>query len=335
MIKIGDFSKMFNVSINKVRFYEEKGLITPVYIDRYTGYRYFGDENIRQMSKILFLKNLGLSLDEIRNYEDSKIKEKIEEYENEILKLKENIKELNLIDERGGINNMNTFINDERVIGKWKLLAVTNSKEDYYNNKLLNDDFSIKELYLMENGKRYWVISWTKDYIIINGRKNPYEIENDLMFVKVYGIFDDSEYKYAVYKKVDGKNYKVEDFIIKDDINFTFNIDKELTGNWQAVDFVNNKEQFIPNNKYWKYGLALDKLSVFDDGNILISYDDEKVKKTKYTKGFIANIIIDDTLCKYFYKKENDKTYLFVEWKNGDYIYANQMPGYYVFEKLS
>lgn len=335
MIKIGDFSKMFNVSINKVRFYEEKGLIIPAYVDRYTGYRYFNDRNIRQMSKILFLKNLGLSLEEIRNYEDSKIKDKIEEYENEILKLKENIKELNLINERGGIDNMNTFINDERVIGKWELLAVTDSKEDYYNNKLLNDDFSIKELYLMENGKRYWVISWTKDYILINGRKNPYEIENNLMFVKVYGIFDDSEYKYAVYKKVDNKKYNVEDFIIKDDTNFTFNIDNELTGNWQAVDFVNNKEQFIPNNKYWKYDLAVDKLSAYDDGNVLISYNDEKVKKTKYTKSFIANIIIDNTLCKYFYKKENDKTYLFVEWKNGDYIYANQIPGYYVFEKLS
>lgn len=154
------------------------------------------------------------------------------------------------------------------------------------------------------------------------------------MFVKVYGIFDDSEYKYSIYKKVDDKKYKVEDFIIKDDINFDFNIDNELNGNWQAVDFVNNEEQFILNNKYWKYGLAVDKLSVYDDGNVLISYDDEKVKKTKYTKGFIANIIIDDTLCKYFYKKEKDKTYLFVEWKNGDYIYANQMPGYYVFEKV-
>lgn len=25
-------------------------------------------------------------------------------------------------------------------------------------------------------------------------------------------------------------------------------------------------------------------------------------------------------MCKYFYKKENGKKYLFVEWKNGDYI---------------
>lgn len=36
-------------------------------------------------------------------------------------------------------------------------------------------------------------------------------------------------------------------------------------------------------------------------------------------------------MCKYFYKKENGKKYLFVEWKNGNYIYANIMSGYYVF----
>lgn len=334
MIKIGDFSKMFNVSINKVRFYEEKGLITPAYIDRYTGYRYFNEDNVKQMSKILFLKTLGLSLDEIKSYSDSSINDKIKEYENKILKLKENIKELNLINKRGGIDNMTTFINDDRVIGKWRLIGISSTKEDYYNNKLLDDDFSIKELYLMENGKRYWVIAWTKSYIIINGKKNPYEIENDLMFVKVYGIFDDSEYKYAVYKKIDSKKYDIEDFIVKDDINFDYEPDNELVGNWRATDFVYNEDQFTPNKKYWKYDLALDKLSVYADGDVLISYNSDKIKKTKYTKGFIANIILDDTLCKYFYKVDNNKTYLFVEWKNGDYIYTKQIPGYYVFEKV-
>ncbi len=335
MIKIGDFAKIFDVSINTIRFYEEKGLLVPAYIDNYSGYRYYDEENISDMSKILFLKNLNLSLDEIRTYDDSKIKNKIKEYENEILKIKENINTLNLIEQKGGIDNMDMFINDERVIGKWKLVAISNSKEDYYENKYLDDDFSIKELYLMENGKKYWVISWTKDYIIINGNKNPYELEDDLMFIKVYGIFDNSEYKYAVYKKIDNKNYDIEDFTIKDDTNFDYELDNELVGNWQAIDFVYNEEQFMPNKKYWKYDLALDKLSVYADGNVLISYNSDKIKKTKYTKGFIANIILDDTLCKYFYKVDNNKTYLFIEWKNGDYIYSNQVPGYYVFEKIN
>ncbi len=335
MIKIGDFAKIFDVSINTIRFYEEKGLLVPAYVDNYSGYRYYDEKNISDMSKILFLKDLNLSLDEIRTYDDSKIENKIKEYENEILKIKENINTLNLIEQKGGIDNMDMFINDERVIGKWKLVAISNSKEDYYENKYLDDDFSIKELYLMENGKKYWVISWTKGYIIINGNKNPYELEDDLMFVKVYGIFDNSEYKYAVYKKIDNKNYDIEDFAIKDDTNFDYEPDNKLVGNWQAIDFVYNEEQFMPNKKYWKYDLALDKLSVYADGNVLISYNSDEIKKTKYTKGFIANIILNDTLCKYFYRVDNNKTYLFIEWKNGDYIYSNQVPGYYVFEKIN
>lgn len=336
MIKIGDFAKIFDVSINTVRFYEEKGLLAPAYIDIYNGYRYFDENNISDMSKILLLKKLDFTLEDIRNYDDSKIKDIIKNYENEITKIKENINTLNVINQKGGIDNMDTFINDEKVIGKWKLVAISNTKEDYYNKKYNDsDDFSIKELYLMENGQKYWVISWTKGYIIINGNKNSYELENNLMFVKVSGIFDDSEYKYAIYEKIDNKKYNIEDIIIKDNTDFEYKVDDCLIGNWQAIDFVHNEEQFIPNKKYFKYGIALDKLSVYNDGTVLISYNSDKIKKTKYTKGYIANIILDNTLCKYFYKKENDKIYLFVEWKNGDYIYANMIPGYYVFEKVN
>ena len=83
MIKIGDFAKLFNVSINTVRFYEEKGLLTPAYIDIYNGYRYFDENNISDMSKILLLKKLDFTLEDIRNYDDSKIKDIIKNYENE------------------------------------------------------------------------------------------------------------------------------------------------------------------------------------------------------------------------------------------------------------
>ncbi len=227
---------------------------------------------------------------------------------------------------------MEAFYDDPRVIGKWKLVGVSNSKEDYYEGNLLDDSFSIKELYLMEKGKKYWVISWTLNYIIINGRKNPYEIENDLMFVKVYGIFDDSEYKYAIYKKEDDKKYSVEDFMIKDDIKLEYKEDNDLVGNWKAIDFVYKKDMFNKKKKASNY-LAVDKLSVHNDFEVLISYNGGKLKKVKYTKGYITNLVLDDTLCKYEIKKIDDKNYLFVEWKSGDYVYAGQINGYYVFEK--
>ena len=61
MLKIGEFAKLFNVTIKTIRFYEEKELLQPCYIDKYSGYRYYNGENIKQMNEILYLKKLGFS----------------------------------------------------------------------------------------------------------------------------------------------------------------------------------------------------------------------------------------------------------------------------------
>lgn len=81
MLKIGEFAKTFNVTIKTVRFYEEKELLKPCYIDKYSGYRYYDEENIKQMNQILWLKKLGFSLDEIKKYDEKLVKTKIEEYQ--------------------------------------------------------------------------------------------------------------------------------------------------------------------------------------------------------------------------------------------------------------
>ena len=91
MLKIGEFANLFNISIKTVRFYEEKELIKPCFIDQFSGYRYYDDNNVEQMRKILYLKSLGLSLDEIKNYDENSAEEKIKQFEEEIDKLKKNI----------------------------------------------------------------------------------------------------------------------------------------------------------------------------------------------------------------------------------------------------
>ncbi len=79
MLKIGEFAKLFNVSLKTIRFYEEKNLLKPAYIDEFSGYRYYDDYNIETMRKILYLKDLGFSLDEIKNYNDEIVQYKINE----------------------------------------------------------------------------------------------------------------------------------------------------------------------------------------------------------------------------------------------------------------
>lgn len=66
MYKIGDFSKLSKVTVKALRFYEKEGLIKPVYIDEWTGYRYYESYQLIDISKITSLKQIGLSINEIK-----------------------------------------------------------------------------------------------------------------------------------------------------------------------------------------------------------------------------------------------------------------------------
>lgn len=66
MLKIGDFARISMVSVKTLRFYDEEGLLHPSQIDRFTGYRYYTFEQLPRLNRILALKDLGLSLEQIR-----------------------------------------------------------------------------------------------------------------------------------------------------------------------------------------------------------------------------------------------------------------------------
>lgn len=65
MIRIGDFSRLALVSIKTLRHYDELGLLKPKRVDRFTGYRYYAVEQLPRLNRILALKDLGLSLEQI------------------------------------------------------------------------------------------------------------------------------------------------------------------------------------------------------------------------------------------------------------------------------
>lgn len=65
MIRIGDFSKLSRVSVKTLRHYDEMELLKPVYVDRFTSYRYYEFHQLARLYRILALRDLGFSLDEI------------------------------------------------------------------------------------------------------------------------------------------------------------------------------------------------------------------------------------------------------------------------------
>ncbi len=64
-MQIGDFAQKAGVSVRAIRYYEELGLIRPESHSN-GGFRLYGHENLKRIQVINFLKDLGLSLTEIR-----------------------------------------------------------------------------------------------------------------------------------------------------------------------------------------------------------------------------------------------------------------------------
>jgi effector-binding domain-containing protein len=65
MIRIGDFSKLSRISVKTLRYYDEVGLLQPVQVDPFTGYRLYEYSQLSDLNRILALKDLGFSLEEI------------------------------------------------------------------------------------------------------------------------------------------------------------------------------------------------------------------------------------------------------------------------------
>jgi DNA-binding transcriptional MerR regulator len=65
VIKIGDFARLGHVSVVTLRHYDEIGLLKPVTVDSFTGYRYYSVAQLPRLNRILALKDLGFSLEQI------------------------------------------------------------------------------------------------------------------------------------------------------------------------------------------------------------------------------------------------------------------------------
>ena len=73
MIKIGDFARLAGITIKTLRHYDQVGLLRPLWVDRYTGYRYYGLEQLPRLQRILALKEMGFSLQQVHGLLNSQL----------------------------------------------------------------------------------------------------------------------------------------------------------------------------------------------------------------------------------------------------------------------
>ncbi|MBR2997750.1 MAG: MerR family transcriptional regulator [Bacilli bacterium] len=132
MYKIGEFSTLNHITIKTLRYYDEIGLLKPSIVDKYTGYRYYSNNQINNINNIKYYKELGLSLEEIKDLLNNNNKNVLNNKKNDITKqiieLNNQLNRLNNIIENNKKIELIPYINEPIVCKKITL----KNKNDYF-----------------------------------------------------------------------------------------------------------------------------------------------------------------------------------------------------------
>lgn len=104
MLKIGDFSKLSQISVRMLRYFDDKDLLKPIKKDELTQYRYYNISQLFLANTIVSIQTLGFSLQEIseilKSQDDLEILTRLFESQRQNLleQYKESVKKINLIE---------------------------------------------------------------------------------------------------------------------------------------------------------------------------------------------------------------------------------------------
>lgn len=144
IISITEMAKLRNISTETLRHYDRIDLLKPVHVDPDTGYRYYSITQYEKIGTIRELKNLGMSLREIkeyfdnRNVESSRIllteqKKKIDEQIDKLIRIRQEINaKIDFLD-----IVRTTDLNDEIRIKHFK------ERQYVYFNRTVSDDIEL------------------------------------------------------------------------------------------------------------------------------------------------------------------------------------------------
>ena len=360
-MKIGEFAKACNTKISILRHYDKMGLLKPLYIDRFTEYRYYDRSQIAVFERIGELKAVGFSLAEIRRmlYSDKHTEALFADRKAE---LEQQLRDLGELKEKlsGGIIMEQTykplkedidmpFVNDEQVIGKWLVLGECGKGDDSPAPPLGDRN---RHLYFLPDGEFYWCFGWTKGKLIFedgeNRFANDYRLEqrgDDLYMIVDFKSMDyaeTGETTAIALRKLDSVHYTKEQIARKDNINKPFISDERVIGKWKAFCYFDptdlKKEDFVPFENppegAWNYLTEpyFREIEFAESGHCTAVYGDEIIAgddRHTWTNGYWLRKW-NSTACAYEIKNFGGAEYLIIEWKSGDYRFGGRESSYYV-----
>jgi len=249
------------------------------------------------------------------------------------------------------------FVKDDAVIGKWEVVDFVH-KMEYFDekNRSWEAELYLNAIAFLPDGSMFLSIKgspltdselvWTKDMIIskINQTASKYTLQEidgtTYMFFEWKSgdyIFRNMDPGHYVLKQADTLDYsELSPPRREDDTNYPFEDDPKILGQWETVDFVDKIEQFNPKSQKDNSIKFLVGINVKEGGELtLITLSGElSGENLAWTKGLILNKSVR-TASKYEIMDLDGDTYLFYEWKSGDYIFRNREPAYYVLKKVN
>lgn len=364
-MKIGEFAKACKLPASVLRYYYSCGLLKPVYIDSFTGYRYYSESQITVCARINELKSEDFSLAEIKQLLSGSVSpedihtvfDSKKNRLNEILRHLDELRDIiiggNFMSETK-IKQMHEnvhipFENDEKIVGKWKIIGEYNNRTDFDLDKKLPEEGignQNREIFFLPKGEWYWCYSWTKGKLLIdNGENsfvNDYTIEKQsdglYMFVKLksFDYLQNGKITLLVLHQCDNCHYTANDIAKKDNISIPFRDDRNILGKWKSLAFVQNKDDFSTENINCSFEPYFKEIEFLPNGECTSIYGSEIISGRdvqEWTNGFVLRKW-NCTACAYEIRNINDTEYLFIEWKSGDYLWGGFNTDYYVFTKV-
>ncbi len=73
MFSIGEFARHGRISVRMLRHYDEIGLLQPAHVDPNTAYRFYAARQLSDLNRVIALKDLGFTLQQVRAILDQRI----------------------------------------------------------------------------------------------------------------------------------------------------------------------------------------------------------------------------------------------------------------------
>jgi DNA-binding transcriptional MerR regulator len=182
-LKIGDFAKLTNLPIKTIRYYSEIGLLTPKAVDKWTNYREYDFDQLIEISRILALKEAGLTLTEIKKL-----------LQNHISKSDF----LSLLETKLEEAKQEQLITTQRIANLQARIKHINLEEDYKAMVEIN----------VKNIESIWVASIREKDVPINEFSGNFGIVSD--DVKAHGIKEVGPWMFITHEDLNNIKYSEE-----------------------------------------------------------------------------------------------------------------------------